>query len=234
MSDPDTLVDWEQIEQVNLKTSSVPSCPICLHPPTAAKVTRCGHVFCWACILHYLALSDNSTRKCPICNDEINKNDLKSVVSLLHSEINIGDEIEMHLMRRERNSLFAVPVGEYHAGLEKKHPCLSDRYNAHSQLITATPSEVAGKILTREREDLEKQMREEGSQPEACFIQEAMTHLSSREMSVMERQEVTGLGNLAQVNDESNASGASIEPAVSAPVTPEHVPVGTPAASAVE
>ena len=23
---------------------------------TAAKITKCGHVFCWSCILHYLAL----------------------------------------------------------------------------------------------------------------------------------------------------------------------------------
>ena len=22
----------------------------------AAKITRCGHVFCWSCMLHYLAL----------------------------------------------------------------------------------------------------------------------------------------------------------------------------------
>ena len=54
--DPDLLVDWGLIEQVRLRTSgSEPtSCPICLFPPTAAKISRCGHVFCWPCILHYL------------------------------------------------------------------------------------------------------------------------------------------------------------------------------------
>jgi hypothetical protein len=55
-ADPDLLVDWNLIEQVRLRTSgSEPtSCPICLFPPTAAKISRCGHVFCWPCILHYL------------------------------------------------------------------------------------------------------------------------------------------------------------------------------------
>ena len=65
LADPDTLVNWDLVEQVVLKTTaSVPSCPICLYPPKAAKLTRCGHVFCWPCILHYLALSDHAWRKC--------------------------------------------------------------------------------------------------------------------------------------------------------------------------
>ena len=65
LADPDTIVNWDLVEQVVLKTTaSVPSCPICLYPPKAAKVTRCGHVFCWPCILHYLALSDHAWRKC--------------------------------------------------------------------------------------------------------------------------------------------------------------------------
>jgi hypothetical protein len=48
-----------------------------LYPPTAAKITRCGHVFCWSCILHYLSLSDHSWRKCPICYESIYRKDLK-------------------------------------------------------------------------------------------------------------------------------------------------------------
>ena len=67
LADPDTIVNWDLIEQVVLKTTaSVPSCPICLYPPKAAKVAKCGHVFCWPCILHYLALSDHAWRKCEL------------------------------------------------------------------------------------------------------------------------------------------------------------------------
>ena len=74
LADPDTLVNWDLIEQVVLKTTeTVPSCPICLYAPKAAKITRCGHVFCWPCILHYLALSDHAWRKCPICFEAIHK-----------------------------------------------------------------------------------------------------------------------------------------------------------------
>ena len=54
-----------------------PSCPICLHYPTAAKMTRCGHIYCWACILHYLTLGEKTWRKCPICYESIHSDDLK-------------------------------------------------------------------------------------------------------------------------------------------------------------
>ena len=42
LNDPDTIVDWDLVEQVGLKTNDViPSCPICLYPPRAAKTARC-------------------------------------------------------------------------------------------------------------------------------------------------------------------------------------------------
>ena len=81
LKDPDVIVDWDLVEQVRLKTTSdVPSCPICLYPPTTAKLTRCGHVYCWTCILHYLSLSDDKSRKCPICFDSVRREDLKRYV----------------------------------------------------------------------------------------------------------------------------------------------------------
>lgn len=55
----------------------VPLCPICLYSPIAAKITRCGHIYCWPCILHYLALTDRTWQKCPICFEAVHKNELK-------------------------------------------------------------------------------------------------------------------------------------------------------------
>lgn len=34
----DLLVEWKYVEEVRLHVSVAPFCPICLHPPTAAKV----------------------------------------------------------------------------------------------------------------------------------------------------------------------------------------------------
>lgn len=185
LHDADNLVDWNLIEQVNLKTTAdVPSCPICLYPPTAAKITRCGHVFCWSCILHYLALSDHSWRKCPICDEAIHRQDLKSVVSVAWKEFNVGEEIEMYLMRRERNSLFALPVDFYFPEVNLKHPNIADRSN-YSHLVTATPAQVAKHIIAREKYELENQYRAEKNEPEACFIEEALQYVSERENGIV-------------------------------------------------
>ncbi|GAA6061557.1 hypothetical protein JCM10212_001089 [Sporobolomyces blumeae] len=105
-ADPDIHLDWSDILQVILPTSSsalstvstsgidqavdgesgrkggaIPTCPICLSEPTAARMTKCGHVFCYPCVLHYLALADHGQkfRKCPVCHDSIYAKDLKSV-----------------------------------------------------------------------------------------------------------------------------------------------------------
>ncbi|GAA6040699.1 hypothetical protein JCM8097_000881 [Rhodosporidiobolus ruineniae] len=98
-ADPDLHLDWADILQVILPTSSSalsmvsgaridqasesgkPACPICLSEPTAARMTKCGHVFCYPCVLHYLALADPGIkfRKCPVCHDSIYAKELKSV-----------------------------------------------------------------------------------------------------------------------------------------------------------
>jgi len=180
-ADPDIPVNWELIEQVHLKTSGTDplSCPICLFPPTAGKISRCGHVFCWPCILHYLALSDDDYRKCPICYENIQKSDLKSVQVFQQESLATGKVIEMRLMKRERNSLFSVPVN--HAGIEN-FPYVDDSVinQSLSKLVKATPEQVQDQILSRERRELEQQYREEKEQPESVFIKEALILLDSR------------------------------------------------------
>jgi len=182
--DPDTLVEWSQIEQVHLKTSGsdLTSCPICLFPPTAAKISRCGHVFCWPCILHYLALSDDSYRKCPICDQNIEKADLKSVIAVPQKDFSTGSLIEMKLMKRERNSLFAVPVSnEVLTEVPAVNRSGLDRNFV--KLLTANSVQVRDNILARERRELLRQWSEEKDQPESCFIQEALTLLTAREVN---------------------------------------------------
>ena len=92
----------------------------------------------------------------------------------------------MTLMKRERNSLFAVPVNN---SFITKHPDInnSDVVQEYVKLFTASPDQVKTEILDVERSELQKQWSEEKNEPESCFIQEALKLLDKRELETMTR-----------------------------------------------
>ncbi|KAJ2851673.1 hypothetical protein J3B02_003540, partial [Coemansia erecta] len=80
---PDMQLRWEWIERVIMPvTSETVTCPICLSPPVAARIPKCGHVFCYPCILRYLSYAEkeeHGIRKCPVCWSAITHEDLLPV-----------------------------------------------------------------------------------------------------------------------------------------------------------
>jgi len=104
MAEPDRLVDWKSIEQVTLSSPVLVSCPICLETPLAAKITKCGHIFCWPCILRYLSYSAHYWRRCPICLDAVGADDLKSVAVELAHVYRVGQPISFVLLQRAKGS----------------------------------------------------------------------------------------------------------------------------------
>lgn len=192
-TDPDTLVSWDCVQQVRIYSHEVPSCPICLYPPVAAHITRCGHIFCWPCMLHYLSLSDKSWSKCPICYESVNTADLKSVVAMETRQYAVGDLITMRLMRREKGALVAMPSSEW---VKVEEPiCFGDvRLSPYSKLLLASPEQVLG-LVAEEKSALQAQLgQEEGAQ--ACFIQSALCHLEEREESLLKQQKAVAGDNL--------------------------------------
>jgi hypothetical protein len=69
------------------------------------RSTKCGHVFCWPCLEHYLSESQHSWAKCPICMESIYAAALKSVYFLettLYGNAKISEPciIDFTLMKR--------------------------------------------------------------------------------------------------------------------------------------
>ena len=73
-------------------------CPICLEPPVAPQVTKCGHVFCFACLLHHAATAEKKWSTCPICFEMVYVEDLRSATLLPTPAVSVGDVLEMTLM----------------------------------------------------------------------------------------------------------------------------------------
>ena len=79
------------------------SCPICLGEPVGAKITRCGHIYCWHCILHHLEVGSSSgLDSCPICEDAVYWSDLRSVIWRVVTPPKADDTMTMRLLKRER------------------------------------------------------------------------------------------------------------------------------------
>nr|XP_028566964.1 RING finger protein 10 [Podarcis muralis] len=183
-TDPDTLVNWDFVEQVRICSHEVPSCPICLYPPTAAKITRCGHIFCWACILHYLSLSEKTWSKCPICYGSIHKKDLKSVVALETRQYAIGDTITMQLMRRGKGVLIPQPKSKL-VNVEQPIHLGDEQHGQYSKLLLASKAQVLQEVILEEKVALLRQYEEDKHTPEACFIEAAIQELKDREGNLM-------------------------------------------------
>lgn len=192
---PDHLVEWPNIEQIHLFGSTEdPQCPICLYQPVAAKMTRCGHVYCWPCILHYLALSDKkSWRKCPICYEAVHIGDLKSAVSKPHYNYNCDERVTFQLMCRDKDSLQVRRAdsarADEAAAFEPLFPSMSDDRAKimHSKLVLARPHEILT-IVERERAELECQLVTDGIDcADSIFVQQALDLLADREKSVLEQ-----------------------------------------------
>lgn len=184
---PDALVEWEQVVKILVSSSEESQCPICLYPPKAAKITRCGHIFCFACMLHYLSLSDKTWRKCPICYESVHLVDLKSATSKHnHRSYKVGDIINMELMTREKGSLFVTKANEIRNIKDGQFPSFSsgDGNLTYSKLIMADPHEIL-KIISQERNELDFQLIEDGDDcPESIFVQQALNLLNIKQQEM--------------------------------------------------
>lgn len=218
MNDPDLLVDWDKIEEIYIDSHESMSCPICLYEPIAAKMTKCGHVYCWSCILHYLSLSDKTWRKCPICFESIYKKDLKSVrVNKNINDYKVGDEISLTLMFKSKtkysNLILPYSCFEKYRKDEKNLTLnmLNDpddieysKCKQYFKLNCKTDQQIYEDVIKREKIELTNQAEAEKNQPEVCFVNEALVLLEEREKNLLEsNNNNTNKLNETKVNDET-------------------------------
>jgi len=78
------------------------------------RVTKCGHIFCWPCLLQYLAFEKtHAWKKCPLCAESIYKHDIRRATIIYeHGEAkakeSLADEkktITFSLMVRNKSNI---------------------------------------------------------------------------------------------------------------------------------
>ncbi|PVZ96820.1 hypothetical protein BB558_007245 [Smittium angustum] len=116
LTNPNYKFDWDDIEQIVVPSNDAMFCPICLDPPVVPRITRCGHVYCYNCILRFFAETE-SNRKCPVCWSVIEESDLRRTmlwenIGILKESINSNSfvqSVDMRLMCRIPGTCFSYP-----------------------------------------------------------------------------------------------------------------------------
>uniref|UniRef100_H2Z6N6 E3 ubiquitin-protein ligase RNF10 n=1 Tax=Ciona savignyi TaxID=51511 RepID=H2Z6N6_CIOSA len=173
LADSDLPINWDLVEKVNMWACDAPSCPICLYEPQVAKITKCGHIFCWPCILHYLSLDTKMGRKCPICHEPVVKAELKSVS--VYSDVAHETQcvVSMQLMKRERGSAVAIPWN-----LKKKFAVRADWINFQEtrnlKFLISSANQVKDDIVNLELGQLNFKLATETDELEKIYIELAV------------------------------------------------------------
>lgn len=184
LHDPDEPIKWDMVEEVIFTTvNNNLYCPICLSYPTAAKMTFCGHVFCWACILGWINVGEKESNSCPLCFKMIKKSHLKSVNIIEKMDYSINDYLTFSLMKIRKNSTIALPIN----CIETDQPLgrLSRNHNStldlFAKMFTASPGYVSA-LIEREMDELNKQLNEYemDNMTEVCFVMNALDELEQR------------------------------------------------------
>ena len=88
----DKSVDWALIREVHVAEEGCYNCPICLEPPIAARLTQCGHVYCWPCIKRLLHVAAKHYAPCPVCTNIVtgSRGMLKPAMVHVHDPVKVS------------------------------------------------------------------------------------------------------------------------------------------------
>ncbi|XP_053625855.1 E3 ubiquitin-protein ligase RNF10 [Plodia interpunctella] len=179
--DPDVPIKWEQVEEIVVRSTGRSECPICLGPPAAGRVGHCGHVYCWACVLHYAAAHDKQPPPCPVCTTALQVKDMKP--TLMVQWESPAEEVTMRLVRRLRGSTtveIAPPRGAVKESMSPLLPLENINDAPYSKFFTATKQQVY-EILKRERNEIQNQIMAEIDTTEIEYLEQALDLLKLKE-----------------------------------------------------
>jgi hypothetical protein len=85
-------------------------CPICLENLSlmiTPRITKCGHIYCWPCLLQYLAYDkeERNWKRCPLCYDPVYKHDLRNINITKGKYYREGELIKLNLQIRNKSNI---------------------------------------------------------------------------------------------------------------------------------
>ena len=137
-------------------------CPICLDAPHLPKITDCGHIFCFTCILR--CMNGEIYCKCPMCSEILSREHLKPVRNAIFPVPIEKQEFSFTLLHCAKGSITPAIyqdidlVNEVSANTEQNLsviPAMSSPASKYCRLAYLTPNEILNH-LNIEIEELQK------------------------------------------------------------------------------
>ncbi len=194
LADPDYLVEWDDVDVVIVGVDEKDiMCPICLSPAICSRVTSCGHIYCFVCILRHFGPEKNFKASCPMCYKTTTYPDLRGIVIRVTHPVVVGCTSRFVLVRRERTSLIPLTatlldVAGWDADLDEE-PREGWRSSDLSRVAIANPSctierlSLEGKTLCKQHQEFQS----DGDMEALRYVEWAIQLVEEQMKSVIKR-----------------------------------------------
>eukprot|EP00931_Biecheleriopsis_adriatica_P058874 TRINITY_DN35135_c0_g1_i1.p1 TRINITY_DN35135_c0_g1~~TRINITY_DN35135_c0_g1_i1.p1 ORF type:complete len:698 (+),score=145.27 TRINITY_DN35135_c0_g1_i1:75-2168(+) len=113
--DADAMLDWSSVRRVDLICEQQPKCPICLELELVVpKITRCGHLFCFPCVMRYFltlkSYNGKVYQQCPVCKEQVCPDELISARLEMVLPLREGSNLNFVLARKDIGSTLVRPA----------------------------------------------------------------------------------------------------------------------------
>jgi len=118
---------WEDINTIIYYSVDIYTCPICLEKNLICpQITRCGHIFCWPCLISYydfwtISAIAKKIPKCPLCKEQLDLNNTKfcEILNCVNYLSSSDDGLSTSNLEKETYNK------------EKMHPSSNSTYQTH-------------------------------------------------------------------------------------------------------
>ena len=196
----DKPLHWDQLVFVlcHEACGSLSKCPICIDNPIAARITKCGHIFCWTCLLRMFQASlaseeDSKTiniignvnlnvyhkyLECPLCTEMISLCYVKPV-SILEEPIKYEENkrIKFQLLKKHRYSS-VLELKDSSIDLSFQLPSYSDENSKFCRFLIDTNDNAYKKLIESDIYSVKKAI-EASDEDELSFYELALIQLQS-------------------------------------------------------
>lgn len=208
---PNLTVEWSKVELVDLLVDeeNPVTCPICLDEALLApRVARCGHAFCWLCILKYINFQNSSQGKsCPLCLRSLCKSDLKPVRFQMKRKPTV---LTFALLTQEEDACTAVlhpDICEMVCGARRLRPntniASSDSLDVQFWDVAFTDQVTLRGLLNNDYLTLESMALNTSQEDTATYdtVVEALKHLNELGITVPSDTSFPGVNDLDNIEE---------------------------------